>query len=242
LLVIVSNNNNNNNNNNNTKTADQFVGCSDCAVCQIATALLCLVDRSEASQFPFRDYVLFSNLYFISSVSYLNCIIKVIFRLSQRRVWGFRYLRDTTLWRHMSGFPTFRKYQCLRLWGSNSPVQMPSRSAWTFKVKALRVFSKRRKSLIWCHSVISIRRESPVSLEALPNWRSSYVPSPVAVRVCAQGSTVEIQITAHRNPIGRCMPEPPVSVVAQQYSSSSLVSLRFYFHMENFGSFQKVIS
>jgi hypothetical protein len=190
-------------------------------------------DRSGASDFPFCYYVFFSNLYFIPSVVYLNSVIKVIFRLSQRRVWGFACLRGTTLWRHMSGFLTFR------LWGSNSPVQMPSRSAWTFKVKALRFF-RNVGNHSWRHSIISIRRESPVSLKALPNLRSN-VPAPVAVRVCCQGSTVETQTTTHRNPIGRCNARLAVSVVAQLYSSSSLVSLRFLFPQGKFRPVSKML-
>lgn len=61
-MVIVSNND--------TETADQFVACrSDRAVCQ-ATALLCLADRSGASEFPFCDLCIFLKLIF-----YPQCFI-----------------------------------------------------------------------------------------------------------------------------------------------------------------------
>ena len=66
-MVVVSNSN--------TETADQFVAFhSDRAVRQLATALLCLDDRSEASEFPPCHYVLFSDLCFIPIVLYLNYI------------------------------------------------------------------------------------------------------------------------------------------------------------------------
>jgi hypothetical protein len=57
LLVVVSNNN--------TETADQFVAFhSDRAVRQLATALLCLADRSEASELPLCDYVVLKPMFY----------------------------------------------------------------------------------------------------------------------------------------------------------------------------------
>jgi hypothetical protein len=53
----------------------------------------------------------------------------------------------------------------------------------------------------------------------------------------AQGSPVETQNPTHWNLIGRIMTVPlPSCVIAQQYSSPTLVSLRFHSRNKKFGA------
>ena len=109
---------------------------------------------------------------------------------------------------------------------------------------------QRTNSFLYMASIPHFSDMSRISgQQTRSDFCSSYVPEDLAqfcieytcVQMCAyiQGSAAEIQTRRHWNLICRSTISPPPEVVAQQYSSTTFVSLRFHSRKEKFGVFKR---